>query len=85
MNEIKEKYCIRCGHTKPINRFYFNKKTGKYFELCKKHTIRDAAMGRVRKINRKSKKLDMIKEDINDKTYMDFGIDYLAEIITRNL
>jgi len=82
---MKGKRYNRCGQTKPIDRFFYNKHYKRYENQCKKCMIRSAAMGRRRKEIRAEKRLNEIKKDINDDKYMEFGIDYLAELITRNL
>lgn len=84
----KEKYltCQRCGFNKKQTRFFYNNHNKKYDNICKQCRIKQAASGRERQKIRDSKDIKKIKDEVdNDEKYMQNGIEFLAEIITKNL
>jgi hypothetical protein len=78
--------CIQCGIAKTKDRFFYDNRLKRYSYRCKRCDIRNSVINRKRYDIRKDKDIQEIKRTINnDKSYMDNGIAYLAEIITTNI
>ena len=78
--------CKQCGFDKPKDRFFYHSRYKRYSYICKRCEMKNTRIRNNRNEIRGQKNIEKIKDEINnDPSYMDNGVNYLAEVLTNIL